>query len=115
MKHISIFLAALLLSLALTACGDSKQDSGQQDPSNKTETTQPAEETPSDGDASSKDSILSPSDDMTGSDSKDEDREETPMEKAGTSVDRMLRNAQARDSDGILTDGENAVTPGAAR
>ena len=36
------------------------------------------------------------------------------LENSGASYDQMVRNGSVRDTDGILTDGENAHTPGAA-
>lgn len=36
------------------------------------------------------------------------------LEDSGTSYDQMVRNGSVHDTDGVLTDGENAHTPGAA-
>lgn len=36
------------------------------------------------------------------------------LEDSGTSSDQMVRNGSVHDTDGDLTDGENAHTPGAA-
>ena len=36
------------------------------------------------------------------------------LENSGASYDQMVRNGSVHDTDGILTDGENAHTPGAA-
>ena len=36
------------------------------------------------------------------------------LENSGASYDQMVRNGSIHDTDGILTDGENAHTPGAA-
>ena len=36
------------------------------------------------------------------------------LEDSGASYDQMVRNGSVHDTDGILTDGENAHTPGAA-
>ena len=36
------------------------------------------------------------------------------LEDSATSYDQMVRNGSVHDTDGILTDGENAHSPGAA-
>ena len=88
-RSVSILLAALTLALALSSCG-SKNSGNTTDDSHQQE---------------------------SGMLDRDDNTVTAPDESVteGVPMDQMLENAKARDRDGDLLDGENAVTPGADR
>ena len=64
----------------------------------------PGDDTATDNHTSNQDGTTSGTDSATGSN----------RARIGSSYDQMLENARVHDTDGDLTDYENAVTPGAA-
>lgn len=84
---------------------DGLLDSGDQTPAdNGTTAPVPGDDTATDNHTSNQDGTTSGTDSDTGSNSA----------RIGSSYDQMLENARVHDTDGDLTDYENAVTPGAA-
>ena len=137
-KSLALLLASAFLVFALTACGgDKKEDgvngsdtpttedsmddpdssvtddildgtgktNGDRDPAdNGTTAPVPGDDTATDNHTSNQDGTMSGTDSDTGSN----------RARIGSSYDQMLENARVHDTDGDLTDYENAVTPGAA-
>lgn len=84
---------------------DGLLDSGDQTPAdNGTTAPVPGDDTATDNHTSNQDGTTSGTDSDTGSN----------RARIGSSYGQMLENARVHDSDGDLTDYENAVTPGAA-
>lgn len=100
-QRFSIFLAALALTCALTACGSKQnnQNVTQQDP--------PV----TDSDPLPDHGTTTP--DLSPAVPEVPDRSEDSS--TGVPIDEMLKNARVHDRDGDLLDGENHVTSGADR
>ena len=96
-RSVSILLAALTLALALSSCGSK----------NSGNTTDEQESGILDRD----DNPVTAPDTNPGQSPANTDESVTE----GVPMDQMLENAKARDRDGDLLDGENAVTPGVDR
>lgn len=77
---------------------------GDQTPNDSTTAPVPGDDTTTDNHTSDQEDTASAADPDTGSKSA----------RFGTSYSQMLENARVHDTDGDLTDYENAVTPGAA-
>ena len=123
-KSLALLLASAFLVFALTACGGDKKEDGvngsdtpttedsMDDPDSSvtddildgTGTTNGDRDTATDNHTSNQDGTMSGLDSDTGSN----------RARIGSSYDQMLENARVHDTDGDLTDYENAVTPGAA-
>ena len=130
-RNLGLLLASALLVFSLAACGGEDMNNGAD--SDDTPMTDNAidngiiSDTP---DNSADDNTGDTSDDngngthADGNDSSeaitgtDDTNREDPVEKQdsriGASYSQMLRNAHVHDTDGDLTDYENAVTPGAS-
>ena len=92
-RSVSILLAALTLALALSSCGSKNSGNTTDDSHQQDDNTVTAPDTnPGQSPANTDESVTE-----------------------GVPMDQMLENAKARDRDGDLLDGENAVTPGADR
>ena len=99
-RSVSILLAALTLALARSSCG-SKNSGNTTDDSHQQES----------GMLDRDDNTVTAPDTNPGQSPANTDESVTE----GVPMDQMLENAKARDRDGDLLDGENAVTPGADR
>ena len=130
-RNLGLLLASALLVFTLAACGGDDMNNGAD--SNDTPMTDNAVDN-----GNITDTPDNPVDDNTGdiSDSNDngtntdenksneaitgtddtnrEDTVEKQSSRIGASYSQMLRNAHVHDTDGDLTDYENAVTPGAS-
>lgn len=109
MKRILILLLTLTLSLPLAACGGEEQAPGGSAvlpgaDSAAPDVSLPEEEAPG-YDAREEDPAESGGDDLARA-----AESETLFRLAG--LKQMAENARVHDKDGILTDGENSLTPG---
>ena len=102
-RQFTLLLASVLVVFALTACGgnedildpdnnNSNKDNGTGDHKNDQNTTDR-------GDSA-----------LTGGDTTVEDAVTKQNSRPGVSYGQMLRNARVHDSDGLLTDHENAAS-----
>ena len=95
-RQFTLLLASVLVVFALTACGgnnnNSNKDNGTGDHKNDQNTTDR-------GDSA-----------LTGGDTTVEDAVTKQNSHPGVSYGQMLRNARVHDSDGLLTDHENAAS-----
>ena len=104
-RQFTLLLASVLVVFALTACGGDDKDTNQDNNGQNTvgEDIQNAGEDIMDaGDRG--DSAL------TGGDTTVEDAVTKQNSRPGVSYGQMLRNARVHDSDGLLTDHENAAS-----
>ena len=102
-KRVSAILTALVLALALSACGSGRQDGGA-----GTGTTDPPrqEDSTSEGNDDSGGTVVPGRDPAVTDDTGD---------SAAEDLERMVRSARVHDRDGDLLDGENTTAPGADR
>lgn len=118
-----LFAAALIVSLS--ACGTDTNGTGSVS-SDMEQALDGQSSTNADGVLGSEkdDNTAGKDDSSTGKDDSSAQKNDTSADGASTSkdepivrsatYDQMKRNAQVHDTDGDLTDGENAVTPGIA-
>ena len=131
-RRFSLLLLSGLLAFALVGCGGDDKNTGTTDGTDDMVTDQNDSVQPDDDntdryqDDGTADMDNTPSDN-TNDDTLLDDLENgmndlgddvekgiDDLEDMGTSYDQMVRNGSVHDTDGILTDGENAHTPGAA-
>ena len=131
MKRTLALLSAVLLAVSLTACGnDQKTDSNNANDAvidgtdGKDNTSgdgimgdmaQGAEDAVQDAEDGVKDAVddvEKGADDMMDTAENAGDAMKRSVEEGGVSYGEMLDNARVHDTDGDLTDHENAVTPG---
>lgn len=116
-KRVSAILTALVLALALSACGSGRQDGGA-----GTGTTDPPrqEDSASEGNDDSGGTVVPGRDDNTVT-APDTTPGRNPAvtddtgDSAAEDLERMVRSARVHDRDGDLLDGENTTAPGADR
>lgn len=131
-RKLALLLVSGLLAFALVGCGGDDKDAGTTDGTDgmltdqtddpmqgqddadryQDDGTEGMDDTPSTD--TNGDGILDDLED--GMDDLKNDVEDgmKDLEDSGASYDQMVRNGSVHDTDGILTDGENAHTPGAA-
>ena len=106
-RQFTLLLASVLVVFALTACGGNDKDTNQDNNGQNTvgEDIQNAGEDKNDQNTTDRgDSAL------TGGDTTVEDAVTKQNSRPGVSYGQMLRNARVHDSDGLLTDHENAAS-----
>lgn len=131
-RKLALLLVSGLLAFALVGCGGDDKDAGTTDGTDGMLTDQTDDPMQGQDDAdryqddgtdgmddipstdTNGDGILDDLED--GMDDLKNDVEDgmKDLEDSGASYDQMVRNGSVHDADGILTDGENAHTPGAA-
>lgn len=130
-RRFALLLVSGLLAFTLAGCGGDDKDAGTQngtdgmvtdqteDPllgqddadRNQDDGTGTDENRPADTDG---DGILDDLEDGVNDLQNDLEQGMDDLADSGASYDQMVRNGSVHDTDGILTDGENAHTPGAA-
>lgn len=127
-RNLALLFASMLLMFALTACGKDDQNASDNN-SNQSVTEDSATPDSSTGDNTVTENGIGNSNDegdgvpsndenpITGmDDSTNQDTTTKQSTRPGdTTYGQMLRNSEARDTDGLLRDLENAVTPGSAK
>lgn len=108
-QRFSIFLAALALTCALTACG-SKQNNDQNPTRHDTPSADSSPDTALPG---QDDNTVTAPDTTPGQSPAVTDDTGRSDTTTGVPIDEMLKNARVHDRDGDLLDGENHVTSGA--
>ena len=142
-RALAVLCSAALLALILTACGTGKDNTTGSSASNgdyNTDSAAPGDavlgdttpdaipdngttdnKTPSTDEGSmtsdlekdAKDAVDDVKDAVDGAARSTEPKEDESLFRAA-SYEQMVRNAKVHDTDGILTDGENSLTPGVA-
>ena len=100
-RQFTLLLASVLVVFALTACGGNDKDTNQDNNGQNTvgEDIQNAGE-----------DIMDAGEDVLAPDTTVEDAVTKQNSRPGVSYGQMLRNARVHDSDGLLTDHENAAS-----
>ena len=115
-RLITLLLATMLLAVCLTACG--RRDNYGQDSQQSTtnQTTGAAQNNTAPG-YSGEDAVLGSGNQTTGETHtsgqerpNDSANNHAANEDVGVSYEQMLRNGRVHDKDGLLKDGENAVS-----
>ena len=120
-RQFTLLLASVLVVFALTACGGNDKDTNQdnngqntvgEDIQNAGEDIMDAGEDILDPDNNKNDQNTTDRGDsaLTGGDTTVEDAVTKQNSRPGVSYGQMLRNARVHDSDGLLTDHENAAS-----
>lgn len=131
-RRFSLLLLSGLLAFALVGCGGDDKNTGTTDGTDDMVTDQNDSVQPDDdntdryqddgtadmdnipSDNTNDDTLLDDLENGMNDLGDDVEKGIDDLEDMGTSYDQMVRNGSVHDTDGILTDGENAHTPGAA-